>query len=137
MKLKTHYTLILLGILSIFMLTISCTTGQKGKQKSKDGLEHSTPEAEGIPSEAILNYLKVIEDKGIELHSFMLLRHGKVVAEGWWDPFQRDTRHIMYSVSKTILSTAVGFAIKENRLSLHDKVTSFFPDYKYYSSFAS
>jgi CubicO group peptidase (beta-lactamase class C family) len=97
-----------------------------------DGLPRSTPEAEGVQSEGLLRFIESVEKNNIELHSFMLLRHGKVVAEGWWNPYQSDIRHIMYSVSKIYTSTAVGFAISEKRLSLNDKVVSFFPEYNVY-----
>lgn len=96
----------------------------------KDGFERSTPEAEGIPSTAILDFIEAIEEKGIELHSLMILRHGKIITEGWWKPYSYYERQIMYSVSKIFISTATGFAINENRFSLEDKVISFFPDYE-------
>jgi CubicO group peptidase (beta-lactamase class C family) len=58
----------------------------------------------------------------------MILRHGKVIAEGWWDPYKPTLRHSQYSVSKTFTSTAVGFAVSEDKLKLTDKVISFFPN---------
>ena len=61
------------------------------------------------------------------MHSIMVLRHGKVVAEGWWKPYSAELKHTMYSVSKTFTATAVGFAVTENRLTVNDKVVSFFP----------
>ncbi len=58
----------------------------------------------------------------------MFLRHGKVIAEGWWDPYKPDLRHTLYSTSKSFTSTAVGFAVSEKLLTVNDKVISFFPD---------
>ncbi len=58
----------------------------------------------------------------------MFLRHGKVIAEGWWNPYKPELRHTLYSTSKSFTATAVGFAVSENRLSVNDKVVSFFPD---------
>jgi CubicO group peptidase (beta-lactamase class C family) len=55
-------------------------------------------------------------------------RHGKVIAEGWWDPYKPDLRHTLYSTSKSFTSTAVGFAVSEELLSVDDKVISYFPD---------
>ncbi|WP_371079061.1 serine hydrolase, partial [Salmonella enterica] len=68
------------------------------------------------------------EREKLELHSLMILRHGQVVAEGWWDPYGPNLVHTMYSMSKSFTSTAVGFAVAEKRLSVEDKVISFFPD---------
>jgi CubicO group peptidase (beta-lactamase class C family) len=57
----------------------------------------------------------------------MFLRHGKVIAEGWWKPYSPDYKHILYSASKTFTATGIGLAVSENRLKLTDKVYSFFP----------
>jgi CubicO group peptidase (beta-lactamase class C family) len=58
----------------------------------------------------------------------MIVRHGHVVAEGWWAPYDRDTPHILYSLSKSFTSTAVGLAVSEGKLSLDDQVLKFFPE---------
>jgi CubicO group peptidase (beta-lactamase class C family) len=58
----------------------------------------------------------------------MFLRHGKVIAEGWWEPYSPDLRHTLYSTSKSFTSTALGLAVSEGLLSVEDKVISFFPD---------
>ncbi len=91
-------------------------------------LPRSTPEAEGVSSEGIINFLDAVSKSNYELHSFMVLRHGKVIAEGWWNPYRSDLKHTMYSVSKTFTATAIGLAVNEKRISVEDKVISFFPD---------
>ncbi|HLY25838.1 MAG TPA: serine hydrolase domain-containing protein [Aggregatilineales bacterium] len=91
-------------------------------------LPRSQPEREGIASSAILQFVEALESQMHELHSFMLLRHGHVVAEAWWSPYRPDYPHLMFSVSKSLTSTAVGMAITEGRLSIDDPVLSFFPD---------
>jgi CubicO group peptidase (beta-lactamase class C family) len=58
----------------------------------------------------------------------MLLRHGKVVAEGWWAPYSAEAPHSLYSLSKSFTSTAIGLLIDEGKLRLDDKVLKFFPD---------
>jgi CubicO group peptidase (beta-lactamase class C family) len=88
----------------------------------------STPEAQGIPSSAILDFIDAAEAGVPDLHSFMLLRHGAVVAEGWWAPYAPDLPHMLFSLSKSYTSTAVAMALAEGRLSLDDAVISFFPD---------
>lgn len=89
-------------------------------------LPRSTPEAQGIASGAILQFVEHCEHTIDALHSVMLLRHGRVVAEGWWAPYAAHTPHELYSLSKSFASTAIGMAIAESRLSLDDTVTSFF-----------
>src|ERR1700744_3667853 len=50
----------------------------------------STPEQQGIASASILDFLAAIQSGGQEFHSIMIIRHGHVVAEGWWAPFTKD-----------------------------------------------
>ncbi len=57
----------------------------------------------------------------------MVMRHGHVIAEGWWRPEAADRPHILNSVSKSFTATAVGLAIAEGKLSLDDPVLKFFP----------
>ena len=91
-------------------------------------LPRSMPEAQGVPSEAILKFLKAIASSKHEFHSFMLVRHGHVIAEGWWAPYRSELNHMLYSLSKSFTSTAVGLARTEGKLSVEDAVISFFPD---------
>jgi len=89
-------------------------------------LPRSTPESLGIPSGAIERFLDVLSDAKLEMHSFMIVRKGHVAAEGWWAPYRQELRHQLFSLSKSFTSTAIGFAVKEGRLSILDKVISFF-----------
>ena len=76
-------------------------------------LLNSTPEAEGVSAKAISTFLDSIAGSKHEFHSFMLLRHGKVIAEGWWNPYRADLKHTLYSMSKSFTATAIGFARAE------------------------
>lgn len=92
-------------------------------------LQRSTPEAQGIASKSILNFVEALEATQPEgIHSLMLVRHGAVVAEGWWEPYAPHYLHELYSLSKSFTSTAIGLAVEERRLSLDDPVVSFFPE---------
>lgn len=92
-----------------------------------DKLPRSIPEVEGVSSAGIIDFLNAIDTGRQEIHSYMFLRHGKVIAEGWWDPYGQDYKHLLYSASKTFTATAIGLAVSENRLRVTDKVVSFFP----------
>jgi len=91
-------------------------------------LPRSTPEAEGVDPAGILAFVNELEKENLETHSFMLLRNGKVVAEGWWKPCSPKDKHTLYSLSKSFMSTATGLAVHEGKLSLDDPVSKFFPD---------
>lgn len=91
--------------------------------------ERTKPEAEGISSKQLAAFLQGIEDNRLHIHSFMLLRHDHVVAEGAYEPYRIDEKHMVYSVSKSITSVAVGFAVQEGLLTLEDLVVSQFPEF--------
>ncbi|MFZ0283110.1 MAG: serine hydrolase, partial [Bacteroidales bacterium] len=92
-----------------------------------DKLPRSNPEAEGVSSAGIIDFLNAVDTGSVELHSFMFIRHGKVIAEGWWNPYGQEYKHLLYSASKTFTATAAGLAVSENRLKITDKVNTFFP----------
>ncbi len=91
--------------------------------------ETVSPESLGIPSEGILRFLEKMRAYEFPLHSYIVTRHGKIAAEGYTPPFTRETKHRMYSVSKSFTSVAIGLLITEGRLRLDDTVASFFPEY--------
>lgn len=91
-------------------------------------LPRSTPEAENVNPAGISDYFAAVKESGQELHSLMVLRHGKVVAEKWFEGHGPAIPHVMHSVSKTWTSTAVGFAVQEGLLKVSDKVIKYFPE---------
>ncbi|HYF37139.1 MAG TPA: serine hydrolase [Prosthecobacter sp.] len=118
-----------LGYLSLAALTAWTSALPAGAETAAaTSLPRSTPEAEGVPSSAIVGFIDAIEKAKHEMHSFMMLRHGQVIAESWAAPYAPELNHTMYSMSKSFTSTAVGFAVSEGKLSVEDKVISFFPD---------
>jgi CubicO group peptidase (beta-lactamase class C family) len=92
------------------------------------GLPRSTPESQGVRPQAVLAFVEAADRDIDSLHSFMLIRHGHVVAEGWWAPYAADAPHMLFSLSKSFTSTAVGLAVAEGKLSVDDPVLKFFPD---------
>ncbi len=96
--------------------------------ESRNKLKRSSPEAQGIASAAVLAFVEAADRDIDSLHSLMLLRHGKVVAEGWWAPYAAELPHMLFSLSKSFTSSAIGLAVEEGRLTVDDQVLSFFPD---------
>jgi CubicO group peptidase (beta-lactamase class C family) len=92
-------------------------------------LLRSTPTDEQVSAAGIDAFLDAIDAvPSVVLHSLMILRRGRVIAEGWWAPYRPDDVHLLYSVSKSFTATALGFAVAEGRLSLGDSVVKHFPD---------
>ena len=65
-------------------------------------LEHVTPEEVGVDSNAITEFINEINDKGLGLQSFTVVRHDKVCAQGFFAPYNADTPHVLYSMSNQL-----------------------------------
>jgi CubicO group peptidase (beta-lactamase class C family) len=93
-------------------------------------LPRSAADDQQVDPAAILGFLDAVEDHpGIEMHSLMVVRHGQVVAEGWWAPYSARRPHLLYSLSKSFTSTAAAFAQAEGLLDLDDTVVSHFGEF--------
>ena len=79
----------------------------------KDLTSRTSPESQGLSSQAVLDFLDDAARKGLELHSFMLVRNGCVIAEGWWNPYQLHLRHGLYSLSKSFTPPPSGWQWKK------------------------
>ncbi len=90
--------------------------------------EMTTPEALGIRSRDIMAYLDELEASNTEMHGLMIMRHGKLCAQGWWAPFGPNVRHGLQSHTKTYAATAVGIAYTEGLLKLDERLIDIFPD---------
>ncbi len=86
------------------------------------------PESVGISSAGILDFLEEVQKKGIEMHSLMVIRHGKCCSAGWWEPYGPEDLNPLFSFSKTLTATAIGFAWQEGLLSLEERLIDIFPE---------
>lgn len=93
-------------------------------------LQHVTPESVGVKSAALKAFIDEINEKKLGLQSFTVVRHDKVCAQGFFKPYSKEYPHVLYSMSKSFTSTAVGFAVADGLLSVDDKIYKFFPEYK-------
>jgi CubicO group peptidase (beta-lactamase class C family) len=89
----------------------------------------TTPSARDIDARGVLAFVEALESTpGVEPHSLMLLRHGQVVAQGWWQPYAADRVHLLYSLSKSFTAAAVGIAVREGLIDLDATALSYFPE---------
>jgi CubicO group peptidase (beta-lactamase class C family) len=93
-----------------------------------DGWQTSTPEAQGIDSDKLAEATLAWREQGIPIHSLMLIRNGYVVADAAFYPYDGQTIHDVASVTKSVMTTLIGIAVDQGKLSLDDKMVSFFPD---------
>ncbi len=90
--------------------------------------EKITPEAAGIPSSKIQKFISLLERRGARTHSVLMMRGGKILAEYYWAPFDKDFCHRMYSQTKSFVGVAIGLLLEEGKLTLDDKIVSHFPE---------
>jgi len=116
----------LLILVSILGIT---TYANSPNSDSANNTAYSTPEEQGISSRSILKFIEAMEEAQPDaIHSVMIRRHGKIVSQGWWAPYAPETPHLLWSLSKSFTSTAIGLAQDEGLLSIDDQVISFFPE---------
>jgi CubicO group peptidase (beta-lactamase class C family) len=112
-----------LRLVLLLNLVVVISTG-----RAANPLPRSEPEAQGVSSAALLDLVRVLDADIEGMHSLMIVRHGHVIAEGWWQPYAAARQHVLYSLSKSFTSTAVGFAVAEGKLSVDDVVLEYFPE---------
>ena len=61
-------------------------------------MKYSTPEEQGIRSEHILDYVLTLEENRLATHNILMMRHGKVIYEAYWEPFHKDFLHRSLSI---------------------------------------
>ena len=111
--------------------------GNKGSSENQPGdtyypagaFRTSTPEEQGMDSALLVKMLDTVKAEKVPIHSVLLIRNGYLVCEAYFHPFHRDTRHDLFSATKSFTSTLIGIAIAEGKLQGADqKITDIFPD---------
>lgn len=95
---------------------------------SKLSFQYAKPESVGINSVYIKNFLERLENYHLPLHSFILMKDDKIIAETYYAPYKADTLHRMFSITKSFVSIAIGLLEAEGKLTLDDKIVSHFPE---------
>lgn len=92
--------------------------------------EKTTPESCGVSSKHIIEFIEALCmcPENQETHSFVLIRHGKLLCEGYFAPYNKDTEHMLYSVSKSFTSTAIGFLVEDGKVNIEDFIYKYFPE---------
>src|SRR4051794_14086849 len=85
-------------------------------------LPRSTPEAQGVSTKGVIDFIETADKEIHTYHSIVVVRHGHVIAEAYWKPEAADKPHVLFSLTKSFTSTAVGLAIADGKLSLDDHV---------------
>jgi len=81
--------------------------------KLSDGWEVSSLDAEGLDTGKVedLTRQMITEQRFVNVRSMLILRNGKLVHEAYSPYCQRNTLHVLASITKTVSSTLIGVAI--------------------------
>lgn len=91
-------------------------------------MEYSMPEKHGIKSEWIKEYIEVLENANLATHNLIIMRNDRILFEHYWNPFNKDFLHRMYSVTKSFVALAIGFLEQDGKISLDDPIVKYFPE---------
>ena len=87
-----------------------------------------SPEQAGISSRKVARFLRALDRRGLVMHSVLLMKGSDIFAEYYWDPFDRDTGHRMYSQTKSYVAIAIGLLEEDGKLNLDDPIANYFPE---------
>lgn len=114
----------------MILLIAGCFNVSKGPWPGETW-ERSTPEAQGIDSKRLLALLKIVKPDKLDIHSMVIIRNGKLVADFYREPYEKDMLHLTYSSTKSFTSTLIGIAIDQHLIgSINDSVFTYLPEYK-------
>ncbi len=89
---------------------------------------YTKPENAGISSFRILEFIKILEKHRLATHNLILAKGNSIFFEHYWEPFNREFLHRMYSVSKSFVSIAIGFLEQDGLIALDDVIEKYFKD---------
>lgn len=87
-----------------------------------------------LSSEWIYNFYRELDKNGVENHALLIEQGGEILFEEYASPYGADMPHTLFSVTKSIVATAVGFALEEGLFTLDSRILPFFPEYKHCES---
>ena len=89
----------------------------------------STPEAQGIPSKALERFVDKLKEQKIPVHSILMARHGHMIMEAYYQPYDKEKLHRMFSETKSFTSLGIGLLVSDGVIHLEDKICQYFPEY--------
>jgi len=96
------------------------------------GWPTSSPGGQGLDAHKLAQLQAVIEEQGLDFHSFLIIRNGYLVSEKYYGAYQQDTRHDLYSVTKSFVSTLIGIALDKGYIDrTGQRIVGFFPGYTF------
>lgn len=98
-----------------------------------DGWVVSTPGTEGMNETELRRSLEFLLNKGSNgIDAVVVVRNDKLVAEAYYNGYDRDTLHDVRSVTKSVTSALTGIAIDRGLVTLDDTLAQHIPNFESY-----
>ena len=128
---KRHFkkVIFLVVLISVSLFFAACENPAAVEEEAESYWPRSTPEAQGMDSEALLEMLEFSAARGLDIHSMLIVRNGHMVVESDFYPYRSDALHMVHSITKNVTATLVGIAIEEGYIeSVDQKMVELLPD---------
>lgn len=112
-----------LAMAAVFSLNLSAATTYWPGEKWRT----AQPESQGIDSQALVSAVDQVLQKHLGVHSLLVIRHGYVVLDTYFYPYNASVPHDLASVTKSLTSVLTGIAVGKGLVNTDQKVLSFFP----------
>jgi CubicO group peptidase (beta-lactamase class C family) len=113
---KRNFWLIIALLLLLLSGCAAPATGD-GTPWPTGGWQASRPEAQAMDPAILDAMLAHVEETGLNLHSLLVIRNGFIVLEEYYPPYGKNSRHELYSVTKSFTSTLIGIALDQGLLA--------------------
>lgn len=87
----------------------------------------SNLESGGLRSDKMLEFLQTLDENKLTTHDILIARNGEILFEKYWEPFDENFLHRMYSVTKSFVALAVGCLVQDGLVKLDDPISQYFP----------
>ena len=87
----------------------------------------ASPESQGIDSQSLGAAVDQVRQRGLGVHSILVIRHGYAVLDANFYPYDGSVPHDLASVTKSLTSVLTGIAVGQGVVKLDQKVLEFFP----------
>ncbi len=112
---------------------LSCNQGDKTSEETAevitDGWQVSTPGAEGFDQQKFTAVIEKLPSDNPKLDGIVIARHGKLIADYYYNGYSADKIHKIWSITKSVTGTTLGIAIDQGLLSEHNSIDAYLSEY--------
>ena len=136
---KSFHFRFTLAILGIMVLVSGCSQVDTTREPDlpqitaaewpTGGWQTSTPESQGMDSRVLEAMLETVQNQNYNIDSITVIRNGYLVLDAAVYPYTQDTKHIIHSCTKSIVSILIGIALDQGFIEgIQTPILEFFPD---------